>query len=204
MTDDRAIPLAEERFDINNLDYHVSTRLHHIGRYKYATTYRGNKWLDVCCGQGYGTAMLKEAHPGSYVMGVDKEAKVLWKAREEYKGCDFLVADVTQRPFAEQFDIITFFEALEHFSVDQGNTILAWLREILAPGGTLLLSTPEDIRADYNPFHLSEWSPDTLKEILEPLFSSVEIYGQTWETGEIGPLSKVKNDFYICVCKNND
>ncbi|MCG2768916.1 MAG: class I SAM-dependent methyltransferase [Anaerolineae bacterium] len=200
MTDSRAIPLAEERFDVYNLDYHVSTRLHHVGRYKYAATYCGHSWLDVCCGQGYGTAILKEAHPSSYVMGIDKEAEVLWKAREEYKSCDFLVADVIQRPFTKQFDIITFFEALEHFSFDQGKAVLSWLKDVLAPGGTLILSTPEDIRADHNPFHISEWTIEALQGVLESLFSSLKIYGQTWETGKIGPLEEVKSDFYICVC----
>jgi SAM-dependent methyltransferase len=42
----------------------------------------------------------------------------------------------------EQFDLIILFEVIEHLELGEGMAMLARLRELLADGGTLIISTP--------------------------------------------------------------
>jgi SAM-dependent methyltransferase len=43
---------------------------------------------------------------------------------------------------SEQFDLIILFEVIEHLELEQGVEMLGRLRELLADGGTLIISTP--------------------------------------------------------------
>ena len=42
----------------------------------------------------------------------------------------------------DQFDLIILFEVIEHLELEQGVKMLGRLRELLAPGGKLIISTP--------------------------------------------------------------
>lgn len=56
-------------------------------------------------------------------------------------GVDFLIADATRPlPIADQFDVVTFFEVIEH--VDAGDELLQNCSRMLRPGGRLIFSFP--------------------------------------------------------------
>ena len=66
------------------------------------------------------------------------------------------IADHKKVLGTERFDVITNFEVIEHMPKPQGEKLLAAMRDHLAPGGTILLSTPVfSGKAAAN--HIHEW-----------------------------------------------
>jgi trans-aconitate methyltransferase len=190
-----------ERFDPDDESFRTQTRTHHIERYKFAATFHGKGYLDICCGYGYGTNLVKESHPTAHVKGIDNNVAVIQRAKKKYPDCLFEVADVNQ-PFVDnRFDIAVFFEAIEHLTYQEGLKVVQYIYdEVLSPGGVLLISTPRDALDKYNSFHKSVWPFATLKNVLGSLFKETEILGQSWDTGKIDHNDVVNNSFYICIC----
>ena|SRR3990167_5123725 len=196
------VKITRERFDPNDSEFSEETRQHHLRRYEFASMFFGKRYLDICCGQGYGTALLKKANPKSDVCGLDIDFESIYKAKINNIDCSYQVADITKAFTNEQFDVITFFEAIEHLEDEAGaNVINRIYNEVLTPGGVLILSTPRDIQSHDNHYHKSTWSVKRLTEVLGACFPSNTILGQSWATGEISNENVELNDFYICVSR---
>jgi SAM-dependent methyltransferase len=105
----------------------------------------GDRALDLGCGAGTFTAMLVAA--GAEAVGVDVAEAALARARAGHPELDFrLVALDGPLPFDDDaFDLIWASEVIEHVADTE-----RWLREVarlMAPGGRLLLTTPNHPRA---------------------------------------------------------
>jgi len=196
--------MTKERFDPFDNSFKPETRAHHFARYQFATQYTGYDFLDVCSGQGYGANLLKANHPEAAVFGIELDEAMVTQAQEMYPTCIFEQADLTKiedvNALVLAWDLVTFFEAIEHLPIPTGEAVLSKISQQLKPDGKLILSTPRDIREDDNHYHISEWSYERLQEVLTPLFSNVDILGQSWKTGEITRENIHDSDFYICVC----
>lgn len=180
------------------------TFAHHLARYRFAITLqrpRGSA-LDLACGSGYGIEILREY--GYTTIGVDKDEKAIEYARTHYPANRFLRADITYNPGIWQpYNLITFFEALEHLTYLEGIKVLKKAKNSLELGGVLVISVPRDINDKYNIFHKSEWPYFLLKNELGSLFNNIKMYGQDWDTAEISEDNVRENDFYIVVCQNS-
>jgi 2-polyprenyl-6-hydroxyphenyl methylase/3-demethylubiquinone-9 3-methyltransferase len=101
----------------------------------------GKRALDVGCGAGLLAEPL--ARLGADVTGVDAAAENIAVAREHAAGSGLRI-DYRQGELARlglgQFDLVTAMEVLEH--VADKAVFLAELAQHLAPGGLLVLSTP--------------------------------------------------------------
>ncbi|GAB2740153.1 hypothetical protein GCM10027174_11940 [Salinifilum aidingensis] len=115
---------------------------HH--RYAVASRYaRGRRVLDLGCGEGRGSALL--AAEADEVVGVD-DADTVEHARAAHGGrrVEFQAGAVTDPELlAEQrpFDVIVCFHVLER--VEDHESVLDAIRSRLAPGGLVLISTPD-------------------------------------------------------------
>lgn len=159
--------------------------LEHWHRYAFALAWaRGRRVLDAACGEGYGAALLARA--GAKVTAVDVSREALEHARARYgelSGLDFVEADVAnlaQLPDAS-FDLIVSFETLEH--LDAQDAMLAGFRRLLAPGGLLLISTPDrrvysDQTGYRNEFHVRELYRDEFEALLGRHFGAHRLLGQ--------------------------
>lgn len=100
----------------------------------------GKAALDVGCGAGLLAEPL--ARLGASVTGIDAAPEVIAVARAHAAGAgltiDYRVGDVQQ--LDGRFDLITCMEVIEH--VADPRVFLAALARRLAPGGLLILSTP--------------------------------------------------------------
>jgi 2-polyprenyl-3-methyl-5-hydroxy-6-metoxy-1,4-benzoquinol methylase len=190
-----------ERYDPHADGFKEQTGRHHRKRYEFASSFTGRDYLDMCSGQGYGANMLKLAHPTARVDGVEIDQECVDNANKEYPDCFYYVGDITE-PFArDQYDVVTFFEALEHITYRDGLHTLQYIyNKVLKPGGKLIVSTPRDIQDKHNHYHLSAWPFHELKNHLGSIFGKITILGQSWETGEIDDEDVIDNDFYVCVC----
>jgi len=91
--------------------------------------------LDLGCGRGQLLRMLAARHPADYT-GLDAAPEVATS------GWTYRSGDLTARlPFADgSFDLVVAGEVIEH--VPHPDDLLREARRVLAPGGTLVISTP--------------------------------------------------------------
>jgi 2-polyprenyl-3-methyl-5-hydroxy-6-metoxy-1,4-benzoquinol methylase len=174
------------------------TRAHHVARYEFAAPRVRGYVLDLMCGSGYGSEILRCG--GSQVVGVDADPEAIEYARRMYPLNSYFVSRA-QDERLPYLDGIVWFEGIEHISKSDGLDVLARCAETLRPGGTFIVSTPRDTNEKYNPWHESEWPLSDLLDTTRVLFGQVEAYGQDWDTAEISTDDVADNDFYILVCR---
>ncbi len=99
--------------------------------------------VDFGAGLGHFTGLLqKHAHPGAYVLGLERDEHQLAKARTEFAEVDFVQADITNLDLAdhlwESFDLAHTRFVLEHLP-DPQSVVMSMARAI-CPGGQVILS----------------------------------------------------------------
>ncbi|GLU48409.1 class I SAM-dependent methyltransferase [Nocardiopsis ansamitocini] len=94
----------------------------------------GERVLDAGCGTGEHVAALGES--GVTAVGVDASAAMIERARERFSGPDFLLADLRNLHFAEEFDAVLS-NAVLHWIPDAADAA-AGLYAALRPGGRLV------------------------------------------------------------------
>jgi SAM-dependent methyltransferase len=158
----------------------------HCHRYAFARRFvAGRRVLDAASGEGYGAALL--ASVAQSVTGVDIAPRVVADAAARYGqhgNVIFEAASVTRLPLRDaSVDAIVSFETSEHLPAGDQPQMLAEFARVLAPGGILILSSPNrpqysDARDYSNPFHLCELDRDELAQRLGPAFAHRQWFGQ--------------------------
>jgi len=134
----------------------------HRHRYEFASRLCSDlRVLDLCCGSGYGSAIVA-AHARE-VVGVDNDAATVELAQatvgRQMPNASFELADAVAYlggPLAERFDLVVCFEGLEHLpDLDRA---LGSLREHADHGLKLIASVPNSkALRERNPFHLTDF-----------------------------------------------
>lgn len=182
--DTRVVPLSYtgERMVPEEAD--INTFWEHIYRYRFALPYvHGKRVLDIACGEGYGSAALQQCGATS-LTGVDISKEACEHASKRY-GIQTKLGDVKKIPLPDRsLDVIVSFETIEH--TDNPNLFLDECVRVLAPGGRLVISTPNldsrDEGAQKNPFHLKELSANEFILALKKRFQKVEVFTQRPKT----------------------
>lgn len=165
----------------------------HIQRYLWAKQrFKNKRILDAGCGSGYGAYWLAENNIS--VLAVDLSKNAIKYAQKEYQrpNLTYKRLDLAKPGIAldYQFDVIISFDVLEH--IHKADVYLANLERHTAPSGVVIVGTPnwkmtpaynspytelsEDGR--WNPYHIREYTPEELSELLKKYFASVTIMGQ--------------------------
>lgn len=168
------------------------TDAHHRARYAWASKVLdsvGGAFLDIACGEGYGTATF--ARPDRTVVGVDVSKDAVERAQQRYgrDGLAFRVGDGENLSWLGDgcIDAAVTFETIEH--LHHPTAFLSELARVLRPGGVLLLSTPNRLLASTkypitgrpnNPFHVFEYRKKALLDDLSKHFKVEEFLGQTF------------------------
>lgn len=156
--------------------------LMHIATYDFARQYTsGKRVLDYGCGSGYGSSRI--AKSAIHVTAVDVAADAIAHAREQFAApnLEFLEIDSTQPlPFEDDsFDTVLSFQVFEH--VADTSSYLSEIRRVLAPGGHLVLVTPDrstrlfPFQKPWNRWHLKEYGDTSLRNIVGKYFSGTRI-----------------------------
>ncbi|MGI8946144.1 MAG: class I SAM-dependent methyltransferase [Thermoleophilaceae bacterium] len=153
----------------------------HLAVYEWvAARCAGLDVVDLACGEGYGTATL--ARRAARVTGVDANPEAHEHARLRYAqpGVRF-VRDLAER-YAEPCDAVVFLQTIEH--VHDADAVLRHIGEMLRPGGTAYVSTPNVLtlappgeERSGNPWHLHEYRHEELRALCERCFAEVELLG---------------------------
>ncbi|MGI5503763.1 glycosyltransferase [Lentzea sp. CA-135723] len=164
----------------------------HYHRYALARDLvAGKRVLDLASGEGYGSAMLAEV--AAEVVGVDIDEPSVEHAQLNYGGAAlrFVVGSITDPSVladAGSFDVITCFEAIEHVTDHAG--LMELVRARLAPGGLLLISTPDTEVYSHqhdncNEFHLKELTEREFGDLLDAEFANVAMFRQNVAVGSV-------------------
>jgi SAM-dependent methyltransferase len=150
----------------------------HLAAYHVARPYCANRTvLDAGCGEGYGAALIAEV--ARAVVAVDRSAGALAHARSQHPAphLRFACVDLVRLgAIRQRFDVILNFQVLEHLAEPAG--LLRAFAEHLAPGGQLILTTPNrPMSVSENPYHVHEYSAAELHALLRPFFDGVEVRG---------------------------
>ncbi|MGC4944291.1 class I SAM-dependent methyltransferase [Kribbella sp. DT2] len=132
--------------------------------------------LDAGCGEGYGAELLR-AGGARQVFGLDYEDTSIRHAARAYPQVNLVQGNLVQTGFADgSFDLITSLQTIEHLW--EQPRFVAECARILAPGGTLVLTTPN--RLTFPPgnwYHTTELTMAELVELTEPALEVVQTYG---------------------------
>lgn len=159
--------------------------LEHWHRYAFALPLaHGKRVMDAACGEGYGSAML--ASVASSVLGLDISQQTIAHADARYGQSAvlrFRCEDVAALDaYADaSFDLITSFETLEHLHAQEA--MLDGFARLLAPGGVLLISTPDrrtysDLPGFHNEHHVRELYRHEFEALLSSCFPQRRMYAQ--------------------------
>jgi 2-polyprenyl-3-methyl-5-hydroxy-6-metoxy-1,4-benzoquinol methylase len=180
--------------------------LEHVYRYKFAERFCKGRVLDIACGVGYGTEiLLKENEDINEFVGIDISAEAIEYAKENYSfpKVSYFVDDALNpdlHKIYRTFDTILSFETIEHFKEDE--RFIENLYTLLAPGGTLLISTPFGRGKDQPcscKYHAFQYKEEEFLQVLEP-FKNITMYHQIDSTIEI-PKPGKKYYLMLAACK---
>ena len=156
-------------------DNRSHTQIEHLHRYAIACQFaHGHTVLDIACGEGYGSNLL--ASHAAFVYGVDVAAAAVAHAARKYtrKNLRYLRGTATAIPLQDgAVDLVVSFETIEHLR--EHDEMMAEIRRVLRPNGTLIMSSPDkryysDLPGHANPFHLRELYHEEFQELIRRFF----------------------------------
>jgi trans-aconitate 2-methyltransferase len=162
--------------------------------------------VDLGCGPGNSTQLLREAFPEARIVGVDLSENMLKVARERAAGVAFIREDIESWRPEGRVDLI-FANATLHFSKDH-YALIERLVSFLAPGGVLAAQMPNNMQeVSHAAMRMisadGPWAerlvpiaktravigpPDEYYRLLAPLCSRLDL----WQTIYIHPLESVE------------
>jgi SAM-dependent methyltransferase len=141
---------------------------------------RGERVIDMACGEGYGSGVLAGA-AGS-VIGVDANPEAFEHARLRYTRANLSFERALVDQFSAPTDAVVFLQTIEHLQ-DPGAT-LDHFRSLLDGAGTVFLSTPNVLtlapkgaERSGNPWHVHEYRAAEFEQLCREHFASVEMNG---------------------------
>ena len=156
----------------------------HVKRYLWVADFvRGKSVLDAGCGFGYGTNFLASGIAKN-IVGVDSDSEAIKFAKSTYQlpNLRLEVADVCKISFPpNSFDVVISFEVIEHLA--EPRSYLERVKDLLKLGGQFIMSTPNKLFTErtykrgrpQNPFHIHEYYPTELRNLLLGYFSTPRV-----------------------------
>ena len=172
------IPFEDDKFNYNPLEASI-----HVARYQVAKQFvSGRRVLDIACGEGYGSLLMKQ-WGAKQVTGVDIDFSAIESAKRNFMvdGVSFICGDAETLTSNDKFDVIVSLETMEH--VENEQVYLSKLKSLLAEGGVLILSCPNDHwyfgENESNPYHLRKYTFQDFVSACRPILGDAD----TWLLG---------------------
>ncbi|NPD44098.1 MULTISPECIES: bifunctional 2-polyprenyl-6-hydroxyphenol methylase/3-demethylubiquinol 3-O-methyltransferase UbiG [unclassified Lentimicrobium] len=148
----------------------------HMIAYDQAAQLVSGHILEVGCGEGYGMELL--APKATKYMAIDKYNTPIDPQLPDFSKITFQQMNVPPFDGIEDntFDFIVSFQVIEH--IEDDDFFSRELFRVLKPGGKLILTTPNiKMSLTRNPWHIREYKPEELFDLLNGIFHKVEMKG---------------------------
>ena len=148
----------------------------HLIAYKEAAKLVGGTTLEIGSGEGYGINEL--APKCTRYIALDKFDTYISKENKLNNNIEFIQAEVPPLKGIENnsVDFVVTFQVIEHIKDDQ--LFLSEIKRVLRPGGKLIMTTPNILMTlTKSPWHIREYNPKQMYEIVSHNFESVEMKG---------------------------
>ena len=137
-----------------------------------------NAYLDIGSGGGFITELVGNGF--KIAIGVERRPEAReYATRVHNRGPVKYVSSIKEAVDHAPFNFVTMLEVIEHMSAEDGVALLKAVVPLITDGGTLYLSTPACATENHlnpgNPYHLHEYQPKELRELLEKFFKNVRI-----------------------------
>jgi 2-polyprenyl-3-methyl-5-hydroxy-6-metoxy-1,4-benzoquinol methylase len=133
---------------------------------------RSGRLLDIGCGTG--NLLLAARDSGYEVTGIELDRNAARFAKERlglHNICPLTISEFVEQHAGERFDVVTFFEVLEHQAAPV--EFLQKVKACVRPSGMIALSVPNRERwltgpdvLDYPPNHFLRWNAEALRKFL--------------------------------------
>jgi 2-polyprenyl-3-methyl-5-hydroxy-6-metoxy-1,4-benzoquinol methylase len=142
----------------------------------------GRRVVDMACGEGYGSEVLSRG--AASVLGVEANPEAFEHARLRYprQNLRFERGLVETHGDDSAFDAVVFLQTIEH--VHDPVAVLRHFARLLAPGGTVYVSTPNLLtiappgaEKSSNPWHIKEYRAHEFDALCRTVFTDVELLG---------------------------
>ncbi len=132
--------------------------------------------LEIGCGGGRGLEILLRASD-SYT-AIDKNEELIALHGKNHPKAKFINANIP--PLTEipdnSFDTVVSFQVIEHIQED--DLFVKEIHRVLKPGGKAIITTPNiDWSLTRNPWHVREYTPKELTQLMGKYFPTVESKG---------------------------
>lgn len=174
----------------------------HLSKYKFALKFcKGKSILEIGCGSGYGSEYLAQNGVKKITAyDIDPKAIIFAIKNSLHSNINFAKGDAETLKLKDKYDAVISFEVIEHLSNPQ--RLLELARNGLRKGGIFIMSTPnkafciQDGDKPSNPYHVHEYYPKELREMLFKYFKQVQFYGVILINKDIAEKeSKLHNSF---------
>jgi 2-polyprenyl-3-methyl-5-hydroxy-6-metoxy-1,4-benzoquinol methylase len=155
----------------------------HLVVYEWiARLVRGLRVLDMACGEGYGSNVL--AGSAASVVGIDANPQAHEHARLRYRRANLRFERALIEDYGDpsSCEAVVFLQTIEH--VQDPGAVLRHLHELLVPGGTAYISTPNVLTLaprgsshSGNPWHVHEYRREEFLAQCQRAFPSVVLLG---------------------------
>jgi 2-polyprenyl-3-methyl-5-hydroxy-6-metoxy-1,4-benzoquinol methylase len=161
-----------ERVVIGDMKNYIPTLQEHLARYVFALGPAINKRvIDLACGTGYGTNLLKEA--AMYVAGADIDHEAIVYANKLYPTIPFSIINLDKGwPWpTEEYDLCVSFETIEHLSYPD-----IFLKNVADHCDEFLFSIPVNNPSKY---HKQVWTKEQIVDIMSKYWPNITWFHQT-------------------------
>jgi len=168
-----------ERIDMQSKYSAIEASIH-LARYLLAKEFVvGKRVLDMACGEGYGSYLMKQWGAES-VVGIDIDAETIEKAKELFQAenLEYYTSNAENVDFLDEksFDIVVSFETLEH--VDEPEKYLHEIKRVVKDDGVVIISCPNDhyyypTEAITNPYHKRKYTFDEFVDLTQGILGDV-------------------------------
>lgn len=148
----------------------------HLIAYKESANLISGTVLEIGSGEGYG--IIELAPKTEHYIAVDKYETLIPEELKEKNNITFIHSEVPPLKGIEDesIDFVVSFQVIEHIKNDE--LFIQEIHRVLKPGGKAILTTPNIFMSlSRNPWHIREYNPEQMREILKSSFEDVELKG---------------------------